>query len=166
VICNSTKPLLDDLSYLCYKDERPCEGYQIRARLFLNIGNDPFSWRLDENGNLVPAEIRDVKKFFSFGHCPGKAETRMTEIEFFFNYDEVFDETLLPGLRAVPEWKVEIENAVIEYCDSCYTMNGPLPIFWFRGSLYDVEFVKDTKDELEPYIEVRDTEGNLVADIR
>ncbi|MBN1655020.1 MAG: hypothetical protein JXA30_14725 [Deltaproteobacteria bacterium] len=45
-------------------------------------------------------------------------------------------------------------------------MEGQLPEFWFRGSLDEVEFIKDTKDELPPLIEVGDAEGNLVAYIR
>ncbi|MBN1654016.1 MAG: hypothetical protein JXA30_09585 [Deltaproteobacteria bacterium] len=162
-VCNSTKPLLDELYFLC--DKALCVGYQIRARLFLGFGNDPFSWGLNDEGNLVLKDIRDEIWLQFYGDCFGIAGTYMKEIGFRFNYGEVFDESLVPGIKPEPEWKVEIENALIEY-HTAQTMVGSTLKFSLRGSLNDVAFVKDTKDELPPFIEVRDEEGNLVADIR
>jgi hypothetical protein len=45
-------------------------------------------------------------------------------------------------------------------------MTGEIILYGLYGSLADVEFVRDLKDELPLFIEVKDTEGNLVADIR
>ncbi len=161
--CRSTRPLLNDLVDLCYLETRPCEGYRVRLRLFLDIGSDLFSFYSDgrraEDGPFVSL----------LGHCviEGRdAGSRAAGMSFEYDHDESVDPEIIPGVKGQLGWKVEIERAVIEYCDGCYMMTGLAPVYGLRGSLEDVEFVRDLKDELPLFIEVRDTEGNLVADIR
>jgi hypothetical protein len=163
-VCNSTKPLLGILHTLCYDNSRPCEGYRVRARLFLDIGGSPFHIsKLDG----VTIDYGNGHGFGLLAQCRIEGVSpAMTQIGFSHDYDEAIDPASLPGLRNQLDWKVEIADAAIEYCESCYTMEGQLPEFGFSGSLEDVQFVKDVKDELPPFIEVKDADGNLVSDIR
>ncbi len=159
--CHSSEPVLARLHGICYRDDRPCESYDVRARLFLDTRNSPFvGWEHQFSTYSPPFIILD-------GQCRIEGRTPpMVQIEFRYGDDETIDPDILPGQRYQPGWKVDIARAGFEYCETCSTSTGPLPEFWLRGSLQDVEFVRDLKDELWVFVEVRDADGNLVADIR
>jgi hypothetical protein len=154
--CYSDKRLVELFWNLCHNDSRPCDAYQVRLRLFLDIGGDEFSLRPDGT------RYDDGPHFGLFGQCVEKQK----RVSFVFNSDEVIDPAIVPGVRNQKGWKVDLDHAGIEYCDTCFTEQGLDPVFWLRGSLDDVKFFQDLENEYPLFIEVRDAEGNLAADFR
>ena len=154
--CYSDKRLADSLFSLCYKDTRPCDGYQVRTRMILDTGNSPFDVRPDGT------PVHEPRGFLLIGQCVESEES----LDFAFGADETIDPAIIPGLKNQPYWKVEIAHSVIQYCEGCYTETEEAPAYWLQGSLDDVEFIYDPENELPLFIDVRDAEGNLVADLR
>ncbi len=159
--CHSSEPVLARLHGICYHDSRPCEAYEVRARLFLCMSCDSrFSTLPDGTSVDKTPHFSLTEACISGGYAGGQ------RISFWYDQAEPMDPAIIPGLRGQLGWKVDIARAGFEYCETCSTSTGPLPEFWLRGSLQDVEFVRDLKDELPVFVEVRDADGNLVADIR
>lgn len=163
-ICNNTKDLIEILNDLCYDVAYPCKGYQVRARLIVVTGNSPFDLR-PGGAPYYP----NPGWFFLKGRCFQEAHPTKSTPDINFEYDntvETLDPDIIPRLSGQIGWRVDIANAVIDYCYECENEDGHYPRIIFRGSLEEVDFVRDYNDEVPLYIELKDTEGNLFADIR
>jgi hypothetical protein len=131
----SDKTAMEEIQHLCFEEGVDCTQLSADALLYLDTSNLP-----RVNGSFPKIVLRSV---------PVAQQTGADWIEFWFSSDDTLPAEIDPGIRNERGWKARITSARIAYLD---TGNPDIDIVYFRGSLSQVEFVRDREDALDVYI--------------
>jgi hypothetical protein len=133
----SAPTLIGDLYTYCFKESGGCEGMKVDLLLYLDTVNLPsanLGNRVLILSSLPTTPIADGNDRLAF------------------LFEVPLPESIDPGIFNETGWKAQIEDAVIEYCKTCYADCGLVPIIQLRGTLEDVVFLYDPADTIGIYI--------------
>ena len=133
----SAPTLIGDLYTYCFKESEGCEGRTVDLLLYLDTVNLPSANA--NNQTLVLSSLPTTP--IADGN---------DRLGFFF--EETLPGSIDPGILNETGWKARIEDALIEYCKTCYSDCGLVPVIQLRGTLERVDFLYDPGDTMAIYI--------------
>ena len=137
----SAPTLIGDLYTYCFTESEGCEGMTVDLLLYLDTVNLPSA-----NAN------NEILVLSSLPTTPiADGNDRLA-----FYFEEALPASIDPGILNETGWKIAIEDALIEYCKTCYSDCGLVPVIELRGTLGCVDFLYDLSDTVGIYINLED----------